>query len=73
MHYQNGKPAKKGDIILIKSDDSVPIVGVVVGANTTASTCNLIVAPIEHARRWATASDCILAEDAFPTSAPATA
>lgn len=69
MHYKNGKPAQKGDIIIAKSDDGIPVVGVVVGIQAAASTCNLVIAPIEHARRWCTASDCLLAEDALGSPA----
>lgn len=72
MHYKNGTPAKQGDIIIGYSHDGVPIVGVVVGTQPGSTTCNLVVAPIGSERAWLTASACLLAKEAIPSSGPAT-
>lgn len=70
MHYINGKPAKAGDIIIAKGDDGIPFTGVVVRTQAEAKTCNLVVAPLQDARRWVTASDAMLAADVFAPPAP---
>lgn len=70
MHYKNGTPAKKGDIVLAPGNDGIPVVGLVVQTVGNAQTCNLVVAPIDTARFWVTAKDTVLVEE-YLTPAPA--
>lgn len=65
MHYSNGTPAKEGDIIIGNDSDGIPFVGLVLRTVAQNTTCNLVVAPISDARRWLTASDCVLAKEAI--------
>lgn len=70
MHYANGKPAKVGDIIVVKNA-GIPFTGVVVEAIEGSTSCNLKVVPITATSfNWVTASDAVYRDDVLP-SAPA--
>lgn len=64
MHYNNGREAKVGDMIVTKCWNGMPQAGVVVKTEPKADTCNLYVQPIRVADQLTlTAKDCLHIDD----------
>lgn len=76
MHYKNGREAALGDKVIHKDSLGQVNMGIVVSANAGSTTCNLGLVPATPPSMWATASECVRADDAhdavcpMPTSCP---
>lgn len=64
MHYANGRPAKKGYIVLARTYQGTPYTGVVISTNEQSDSCNLQVCPIDPSTSFSvTAKEAIHADD----------
>lgn len=63
MHYKNGRPAKNGDKVLLKSSYGAPVVGILYDAVAGNDTCNGKLAPCSPTDPTPNLAECVHIDD----------
>ncbi len=64
MHYKNGREAKIGDTVVVLEGSKPALLGLLIEANGTSTTCNGRVLPKPiHSAAYVTIGDCLHVDD----------
>ena len=63
MHYQNGREAKQGDVVLHVDPYGSVTAGVLFNLNAGSDSCNGIIAPMHNVLSCITVGNCLHIDD----------